>query len=191
MRINRWLVAGVGLTVVAALAGCAESGKLTLAEMERLRRDTDKQMRLVREQNEQINAKLNVLKAEMDTITTRYIPMLSASLDSVSAKPEQARLQMITEVENRLRTITDNVRDFKTQVNENLTSQNRALTDTLRIRLNNFDARVSKSKEYVDFVLAKQDSVNREFANRIDKRPWYISILGAWEDRQRARGQTP
>jgi hypothetical protein len=191
MRINRWLVAGVGLTVVAALAGCTESGKLTLAEMERLRRDTDKQMRLVREQNEQINAKLNVVKAEMDTITTVYIPALSASLDSVAAKPEQARLQMISEVENRLRGITDNVRDFKTLVNETLVSQNRTLTDTLRIRLNNFDARIAKTKEYVDFVLAEQDSVNREFANRIDKRPWYISILGAWEDRQRARGQTP
>lgn len=191
MRINRWLVAGVGLTVVAALAGCTESGKLTLAEMERLRRDTDKQMRLVREQNEQINAKLNVVKAEMDTIVTVFIPALNASLDSVSAKPEIARLQMISEVENRLRTITDNIREFKQNVNDDLVAQNRALTDTLRIRLNNFDARTAKTKEYMDFVLAQQDSVNREFANRIDKRPWYVSILGAWEDRQRARGQTP
>ncbi len=191
MRINRWLVAGVGLTVVAALAGCTESGKMTLAEMERLRRDTDKQMRLVREQNEQINAKLNVVKAEMDTITTVYIPALNASLDSVSAKPEQSRQQMVNEVENRLRTILDNFREFKTQVSDNLVAQNRALTDTLRTRLNSFDARTAKTKEYMDFVLAKQDSINREFANRIDKRPWYTSILGAWEDRQRARGQTP
>lgn len=191
MRINRWLVAGAGLAVVTTLAGCTESGKLTMAEMERLRRDTDKQMRLVREQNEQINAKLNVLKAEMDTITTVYIPAVQVSLDSVAAKPEQTRLQLISEVENRLRTITENVKDFKTSVQEILTTQNRTLTDTLRTRINSFDARVSRTEEYVTFVLAKQDSVNREFANRIDKRPWYVSILGAWEDRQRARGLTP
>jgi hypothetical protein len=40
-------------------------------------------------------------------------------------------------------------------------------------------------------VLARQDSVNREFALRIDKRPWYKSILNEWDDLQRRRGVNP
>ena len=44
MRISRWMLAGLGATLVVGLLGCAEGDKLTLAEMERLKRDVDKQI---------------------------------------------------------------------------------------------------------------------------------------------------
>ena len=52
MPMYRGLMAGLGLVIIVSLAGCSEGSKVQLAEIEKLRRDTDKQMRLVREQNE-------------------------------------------------------------------------------------------------------------------------------------------
>jgi chromosome segregation ATPase len=191
MRSSRWLLAGLGFSLV--LAGCTESAQMTLAELERHKREVDKQMRLVREQNEQINAKLNVLKAEMDTIKTVYIPAVQVSLDSVAAKPDQVRIQMMSEVDNRLQTIATDYREFKTKVTETVNTNQKTLTDDLKTKVDAFEKRVSESENFVNFVLAQQDSVNREFAVRIDKRPWYRSIIGDYNDRKRsaASSSTP
>lgn len=191
MRMSRWLMAGVSVLSLGALAGCTESSKMTLAEMEALERRVDKQMRLVREQNEQINSNLKVIKAEMDTLKTVYIPAVQASLDTVDARRQEAERRVIAEVDNRLRTITDSNREFRTAVNDAVSSQHKTLTDEVTTKLNEYNSRISNAEEFVNFVLARQDSVNREFANRIDKRPWYTSILGMWDDQQRARGNTP
>jgi DNA repair exonuclease SbcCD ATPase subunit len=189
MRSSRWLMAGLGVALV--LAGCTESSKLTLAELERHKREVDKQMRLVREQNEQINSKLNLLKAEMDTIKTVYIPAVKVALDSVAAKPEQARIQTLQEVQNQLMTIRTDYREFKEKVTETVTTNDKKLNDEVRSKLDSFEKQINSAQEKVDFVLAQQDSVNREFAIRIDKRPWYKSIMGSWEDQQRQKNGTP
>jgi chromosome segregation ATPase len=191
MRSSRWLLAGLGFSFV--LAGCTESAQMTLAELERHKREVDKQMRLVREQNEQINAKLNVLKAEMDTIKTVYIPAVQVSLDSVAAKPDQVRIQMMSEVDNRLQTIATDYREFKSKVTETVQTNQKTLTDDVKSKVEAFEKRVTESENFVNFVLAQQDSVNREFAVRIDKRPWYRSIIGDYNDRKRsaASSSTP
>jgi hypothetical protein len=191
MRMSRWLMTGVSVLSLGALAGCTESSKMTLAEMEALERRVDKQMRLVREQNEQINSNLKVIKAEMDTLKTVYIPAVKANLDTVDARRQEAERRVIAEVDNRLRTIADSNREFRSQVNEGMASQQKALTDEVTTKLNEYNGRITHAEEFVNFVLARQDSVNREFANRIDKRPWYTSILGMWDDQQRARGNNP
>jgi hypothetical protein len=54
-------------------------------------------------------------------------------------------------------------------------------------RLEEFKKKVDEHEEFVNFVTAQQDSINRVFATRLDSRPWYESILGKWEDMQRAR----
>ena len=191
MRVSRWLMTGLAGFAVLAVSGCTEGDKVQLAEIEALERRVDKQMRLVREQNEQINNNLKIIKAEMDTIKTVYLPAVQVALDSVAAKPEQARVQIIAEVENRLRTITTDTREFKQAVKENTDASTKQLQDETRKRLDEYNTRITKSEEFVGFVLARQDSVNQEFAVRIDKRPWYKSILGMWDDQQRARTSTP
>ncbi len=191
MRRSRWILAGLGATLAVGLLGCSEGDKLTLAEMERLKRDVDKQMRLVKEQNLQINDKQNVLKEELRVIKEEYIPAVMVSLDSVSAKPDQVKVQMIAEVENRLRTITENVKDFKKEVNDDIVAHKSTVADSLKSRLDGYNKRISYIEDYTQFVLTQQDSVNREFANRIDKRPWYVSIIGAWDDRQREKRSNP
>lgn len=192
MRLNRGLVAGLGLAIVGSLAGCSESNKVTLAEMERLRRDTDKQMRLVREQNEQINTNMKLIKAQLDTIQLAYIPAVQASLDSVSRIPAATAIQIGNDVDGKIRTIRDDYKEFKTSVNSRLEETSTSLATQLKTRLDTYETDAAQQKAMVDFVLAKQDSVNREFAVRIDKRPWYKSILGDWDDIQRSRaGNTP
>jgi hypothetical protein len=191
MRVSRFLVAGLSIVSLGALSGCTESNKLQLAEIEALERRVDKQMRLVREQNEQINSNLKIIKAEMDTIKTVYLPAVQVALDSVAAKPEQARVQIIAEVDNRLNTITASNRDFRTQVNEGIAASSKQLQEEVRKKIGEYDARITESEKFVNFYLAHQDSVNQEFAVRIDKRPWYRSILGMWEDQQRQRTAAP
>lgn len=187
MRLNRGLMAGLGLVIVGSLAGCSEGSKVTLAEMERLRRDTDKQMRLVREQNEQINNNMKLIKAQLDTIQTAYIPAVQASLDSVSRIPASTAIQIGNDVDGKIRTIRDDYKAFKESVNERLNTTSSELSTQLKTRLDSYETSAARQKAMVDFVLAKQDSVNREFATRIDKRPWYKSILGDWDDMQRSR----
>jgi len=191
MRVSRWLMTGLAAFAVLAVSGCTEGNKVQLAEIEALERRVDKQMRLVREQNEQINNNLKIIKAEMDTIKTVYLPAVQVALDSVSAKPEQSRVQIIAEVDNRLRTIAESNREFRNSVKENTDASTKLLQDETRKRLDEYNSRITKSEEFVGFVLARQDSVNQEFAVRIDKRPWYKSILGMWDDQQRARTSTP
>ena len=58
MRVNRWLMTGLAVLSVVSVSGCTEGDKIQLAEIEALERRVDKQMRLVREQNEQINNNL-------------------------------------------------------------------------------------------------------------------------------------
>lgn len=194
MRVSRWLMAGLAVLSVfsiIAVSGCTEGDAIQLAEIEALERRVDKQMRLVREQNEQINSNLKIIKAEMDTIKTVYIPAVMVALDSVSAKPEQARVQVIAEVDNRLRTIAESNREFRNDMNTKTEASSKQLLDETRKRLDDYNSRITKSEEFVNFVLAHQDSVNQEFADRIDKRPWYRSILGMWDDQQRAKQSTP
>lgn len=191
MRVNRWLMTGLAVLSVVSVSGCTEGDKIQLAEIEALERRVDKQMRLVREQNEQINNNLKIIKAEMDTIKTVFLPAVQVSLDSVSAKPEQSRVQIIAEVDNRLRTIAESNREFRADVKEKTEASTKQLQDDTRKRLEEYNTRITKSEEFVGFVLARQDSVNQEFAVRIDKRPWYKSILGMWDDQQRARTATP
>jgi len=191
MRVSRFLVAGLSVVSLGALSGCTESNKVQLAEIEALERRVDKQMRLVKEQNEQINSKLNVIKAEMDTIKTVYLPAVQVALDSVAAKPEQTRVQIIAEVDNRLNTITASNRQFRTDVNDGIEKSSKQLRDEVTKKIGEYDARITKNEEFVNFYLAHQDSVNQEFAVRIDKRPWYKSILGMWDDQQRQKTSAP
>lgn len=191
MQRNRGLVAGVGIAILGSLAGCSEGSRVTLAEMEKLRRETDKQMRLVREQNEQINDKLNLIKTQLDTIQTVYIPAVQASLDSVSRIPASTAVQIGNDVDGKIRTIRDDYKAFKEAVNQRLESTSTDLSTNLRTKLDQFEKDATFQKSLVDFVLAKQDSINREFAVRIDKRPWYKSILGDWDDIQRRKAQNP
>ncbi|HEX7879499.1 MAG TPA: hypothetical protein VF720_08820 [Candidatus Eisenbacteria bacterium] len=191
MRVSRFLVAGLSVVSLGALSGCTESNRLQLAEIEALERRVDKQMRLVREQNEQINSNLKIIKAEMDTIKTVYLPAVQVALDSVAAKPEQARVQIIAEVDNRLNTITASNRDFRTQVNDGIAASSKQLRDEVTKKIGEYDSRITKNEQFVNFYLAHQDSVNQEFAVRIDKRPWYRSILGMWDDQQRQKTSAP
>ncbi|MDZ4805408.1 MAG: hypothetical protein SGI90_11160 [Candidatus Eisenbacteria bacterium] len=191
MRVSRWLMTGLSVFAIVAVSGCTEGDAIQLAEIEALERRVDKQLRLVREQNEQINSNLKIIKAEMDTIKTFYIPAVMVALDSVRVKPEQARVQIIAEVDNRLRTIAESNREFRNSVKENTDASTKQLQDETRKKLDDYNTRITKSEEFVGFVLARQDSVNQEFAVRIDKRPWYRSILGMWDDQQRTRQSTP
>lgn len=188
MPMYRGLMAGLGLAIVASLAGCSEGSKLPLAEVEKLRRDTDKQMRLVREQNEQINDKLNLVKAQLDTIQFTYIPAVQASLDSVSRIPASTAVQIGNDVDGKIRTIRDDYKAFKEAVNQRMDATSSDLTTNIQTKLAAYEQEAAQQKALVNFVLAKQDSVNREFAVRIDKRPWYKSILGDWDDLQRQKG---
>lgn len=188
MPMYRGLMAGLGLVIIVSLAGCSEGSKVQLAEIEKLRRDTDKQMRLVREQNEQINDKLNLVKTQLDTIQFTYIPAVQASLDSVSRIPASTALQIGNDVDGKIRTIRDDYKAFKEAVNQRLDTTTTDLNSNIQTKLAAYEKDAAYQSKLVKFVLTKQDSVNREFAVRIDKRPWYKSILGDWDDMQRAKG---
>ncbi len=179
--MNGWIKTGLVLAFSAALTGCSTEGnKVALSEMERLRRETDKQMRLVKEQNLTLNDKLNRINARLDVIEGEYIPAVNAALDSVTAREQGFKSDLVMEVEARLSELNSDVRTLRNELAQDMTAQGKAVTDQVRENMDEFQFRVSDLEAFVQFVATRQDSVNRQIIERVDRNAGYTSFLTRW-----------
>jgi len=179
--MNVWIRTGLVLALGAALTGCsAEGSRVALNEMERVKRETDKQMRLVKEQNLTLNEKLNRINERLDIIENEYIPAVNASLDSVTAREQGFKSDLVMEVEGRLSEMNDNVRALKNELSREVMMQGKAVTDQVRDNLDEVQFRVSDLEAFVQFVASRQDSVNQAMIDRVDRKAGYTSFFTRW-----------
>ena len=75
---------------------------------------------------------------------------------------------------------------FVKSIRDSITMRATATQDTMTTRIASMQNMLNEHMAFVQFVATEQDSINRVFANKIDSRPWYVSFMGKWEDRQRA-----
>jgi chromosome segregation ATPase len=174
----------VGLVLISALGGCG--GRDFETELINFRDRSRAQLDVMKKQNELLNRKLNDMNARLDKLQESN-DRLSAELTSYVTRPEEVKLEIITEVNTRFSAAAKNQEDFFTQVNTAFDDRTTATQDTLNTKMAAMEADLLDHSAFVKFVATAQDSINRVFASRFDSRPWYQSFMGKWEDRERTR----
>lgn len=177
------------LGVAILFAGCGADREMQ-AELVNLKSSTKKQLDLLKQQNQFLNRKLNTVNEKVDELT-ELTTNLRAELSTYANRPEEVKLEIINEVNTRFAAIAKNQDEFKEQVQTAFQDQSKKINDDLATELEAMNKTLNKHTAFVQFVASEQDSINRVFANRFDSRPWYQSIIGKWEDRERAASSTP
>ena len=98
------------------------------------------------------------------------------------------KLEIITEVNTRFQAVGRKQDDFIAQINTRFEQRSTTIEDNLDSEVVDMEKMLNQHTTFAWFVATEQDSINRVFANRFDSRPWYESIIGKWEDRNRNAG---
>ncbi len=179
------VVLGVGMT----LAGC-QGNRQMQQDLVNLQSTTKKQLDLLKQQNEFLNRKMNTVNTNVATLTEKT-DQLSAELATYANRPEEVKLEIISEVNTRFESIAANNKEFQAEVLANFKAQEEQIDQKLLVQLEDMNKTLNKHTAFVKFVASEQDSINRVFANRFDSRPWYQSIIGKWDDMERAQQTAP
>ncbi len=187
MRLRSFVMLAV-LGVSVALTGCQANREMQ-AELVNLKSSTKKQLDLLKQQNEFLNRKLNTLINKVDDLSASN-DKLSTELSTYANRPEEVKLEIISEVNTRFAAIAEKQNQFQSQMQDQFKQETDKLQDQMDTQLAEMQKTLNKHTAFVKFVAAEQDSINRVFANRFDSRPWYQSIIGKWEDRERANASS-
>ena len=183
--MNRRLLVIVAFAGLTALTGCQQTREME-AELINLKQKTNKQFTLLKQQNEFMNRKVNTLNEKVEDLT-KMNGTLSEELATYANRPDEVKMEIIAEVNTRFASIAKAQEDFKNNLTKDVTEHNTKIEEKLETEFTDVRKVLENHTSFVQFVAAEQDSINRVFANRFDSRPWYQSIIGKWDDRERAR----
>jgi len=186
MRL-RVLSIGAFLGVVILLTGCQANREMQ-AELVNLKTRTKKQLDLLKQQNEFLNRKMNTVNENVDNLT-KLTKKMREELTSYANRPDEVKLEIINEVNARSAAMAADQKKFQEEMQQAFQEQSKKINEELAAKLAEMDKTLNKHTAFVKFIAAQQDSINRVFANRFDSRPWYESIIGKWEDRERAAAE--
>jgi len=175
------IAAVCGLT---ALTGCQQTREMQ-ADLINLKQKSNKQFTLLKQQNEFMNRKVNTLNDKVEDLTKMNVT-LSEELATYANRPDEVKIEIINEVNTRFAAIAKAQEDFKTNLTADVKAHNEKIETEMDAQFADMKKVLENHTSFVQFVAAEQDSINRVFANRFDSRPWYQSIIGKWDDKQRA-----
>ncbi|HET9233924.1 MAG TPA: hypothetical protein VFP10_07285 [Candidatus Eisenbacteria bacterium] len=191
-HIRPAILAGLGLLLV--LPGCSKKSSVDPKQFEveitKYREESTALIDSVNAQNARLNRSLNEINARVDKLQQTN-DQLNAEFTAYKDLPD-IRLEIIPEVTARFGIVNQAQDQFVKSIRDSITLRATATEDTMKVRTTAMQSQLAEHMAFVQFVATEQDSINRVFASRIDSRPWYVSFMGKWEDRQRARrGETP
>jgi predicted nuclease with TOPRIM domain len=178
--IRRILTFFVLAGTVGILGGCQGNRELR-AEMINVRDRAAAQMDRMKKENELLNRKLNDMNETVGKLQDSN-DRLSTELTNYATRPEEVKLEIITEVNTRFSAMAKGQDDFVKDLNDRFDTKTAAIESDLDNQLAAISDTLNDHSMFVHFVASQQDSINRVFASRFDSRPWYQSILGKWED---------
>ncbi len=173
--------------LLVGLTGCQQI-RTNQAEIIDLSNKVNTDLELLKKQNTFLNRKVNKLQDSVDE-AVEVSTALREELSTYANRPDEVKLEIIDEVNSRFQAIARSNEDFKAEVTEMFSTQAQAVNNRLDTTLADMEKTLNNHSAFVQFVAAEQDSINRVFANRFDSRPWYQSIIGKWEDRERASAE--
>jgi hypothetical protein len=182
---RHWLTLLIGVGFVLALTGCNRNQEIQ-AELFRIRDRNKAEMDLLKKSNELLNRRYNDLKERVDKLQETN-DRLTGELTEYATRPEEVKLEIITEVNTRFAAIANGQQDFMTQVNADFEEKEAVIETDLVAGLDRMEKTLLQHAAFVQFVSSEQDSINRVFAGRFDSRPWYQSVLGKWADMERGK----
>lgn len=185
---RHWLTLLIGTSCLLAMTGCDRNAGIR-DELFRIRDRNKAQMDVLKKSNELINRQLNDLKQRVDELQDSN-DRLAGELTDYATRPEEVKLEIITEVNTRFAAIANSQQTFMEEVNQNFTAKEAEIREGLAADIEEMENTLLEHAAFVRFVSTEQDSINRVFAARFDSRPWYQSIIGRWEDMQRQKAMS-
>lgn len=186
---RQWTAFFAVLGAAVVLSGCEGTRELR-AQMNNVRSQSESKASVLKKQNELLNRKLNDMNARVQELQESN-DRLATELSSYITRPEEVKLEIITEVNTRFAGIAQQQDNFQTELTEAFTTKTAEIEQNLDSQLEEIGNTLEQHSNFVQFVSAEQDSINRVFANRFDSRPWYQSFMGKWDDMNRNREATP
>lgn len=174
-------VALLGMTLV--LGGCQANREMK-AEIVNIKNTSKKQFNLLKQQNEFMNRKVNTLNEKIDELT-KMNSKLSEELATYASRPDEVKIEIVEEVNTRFQAIASKQEEFRTQLLADIEADRSATAEKIDTEFTEMREVLNHHTSFVQFVATEQDSINRVFANRMESRPWYQSIIGKWEDKER------
>ena len=171
--------------LLLGLTGCQQV-RQNQADIVALTNTVNRDLELLKRQNTFMNRKLNKLQESVEE-ATEVSKDLREELSTYANRPDEVRLEIINDVNTRFAQISKSNEEFKAAVNEQFADHTAATKERLDTSLAEMEKILNNHSAFVQFVATEQDSINRVFANRFDSRPWYQSIIGKWEDKERAQ----
>jgi vacuolar-type H+-ATPase subunit I/STV1 len=186
MHIRPAVYAGLGIVFV--LSGCQKKSavdpKQFAVEINKYREEQTALIDSTNANDARLNRTLNEINARVDKLQ-QINDQLTAELAAYKELPD-VRLEIIPEVTSRFQIVNQAQDQFVKSIRDSITTRATATQDTMTARIAVMQSMLNEHMAFVQFVAVEQDSINRVFANKIDSRPWYVSFMGKWEDRQRA-----
>lgn len=164
--------------------GCG--GEKEDPEMAALRGQTADQLEALKKHHALLNRKLIGINERLNALQVSNT-QLAAELAYARSAPDTMRGEIIGEVNRRFVYVAQNQAAFFDTARVTVNRRTDALEARVESGLAGMKAEVANYESLVRFVTAQQDSVNRVLAGRVDRRLWYESILGKWEDLEHAR----
>lgn len=179
----------LGLSLSALLLVGCQGDREMKAKVLTMEQRTGKQFNLLKQQNEFMNRKVNSLNEKVEELTERNSE-LSEELATYANRPDEVKLEIIQEVNTMRAAMATDMEMFKSQLTKSVDDRFTQMQERRDTEFADMRKTLNHHTEFVQFVAAEQDSINRLFANRIDSRPWYQSIIGKWEDKERADAES-
>jgi archaellum component FlaC len=187
-RLRPVFLAGVSLLLLQS--GCSNKGPDPA--FTKLQEQSTEQLVALKKHHEILNKKLNRINERVGKLQKSH-EKFSQDLATYVARPDTMTMLIVTEVNKRFSSVLENQVSFVDTVSSAVKKRMSEMEGKATVQLDEFKKQVDEHDQFVHFVTAQQDSINRVFAVRLDSRPWYESILGKWDDLQRAReaGSSP
>ena len=182
-----------GLGIVFVLSGCQKKSavdpKQFAVEINKYREEQTALIDSTNANDARLNRTLNEINARVDKLQQDN-DQLVAELAAYKELPD-VRQEIYPEILSRFQLVNERQGEFVKSIRDSITLRATATQDTMTARVAVMQNMLNEHMAFVQFVATEQDSINRVFANRIDSRPWYVSFMGKWEDRQRTHKANP
>jgi hypothetical protein len=180
----RHLRSGIALGLLLVLCGCSQNKRLE-ADVSSFKAEIDPDMQLMLRYSKFLKKKVGTVTAKIDKLESES-GASGQELGRLTAEPAAAKRDILAAVDVRADSLAMFQKTSLEEFGRFLEGRDAAVRATLQAEQDTLKSTLGSADVFVRFVFTYQDSVNREFAQRFDQKPWYTSILGRWGEHNKS-----